>query len=157
LPGAADDYNIYYFLLFEFRFLLFPALSRKNWLSFSSFVKVEVDAPIISDSGIEVINELTAVVADAAVIDILHHDDHGDRVRVAAVDPIAFRYIHKAPQDVEVCKVSLEMRVLALDVPRILDEDTLVRPKALKANLGQREGSREPLSYRLARCLGAGH
>ena len=29
------------------------------------------------------------------------------------------------------------MRALALDVPRILDEDTLVCPKPLKANLGE--------------------
>jgi hypothetical protein len=29
------------------------------------------------------------------------------------------------------------MRVLALDVPRILDEDTLIRPKPLKANFGE--------------------
>jgi hypothetical protein len=29
------------------------------------------------------------------------------------------------------------MRVLALDVPRILDEDTLIRPKPLKADLGE--------------------
>jgi hypothetical protein len=32
--------------------------------------KVEIDAPIISDSGVELINEVTAVVADAAVIDM---------------------------------------------------------------------------------------
>jgi hypothetical protein len=29
------------------------------------------------------------------------------------------------------------MRVLARDVPRILDEDTLIRPKPLKANFGE--------------------
>ncbi len=73
------------------------------------------------------------------------------------------------------------MRVLALDVPRVLDEDTLIRPKPLKADLGEyvnaevvegerccskpvdalhnmqamndleEEGSRAPLSCRLAR------
>jgi hypothetical protein len=29
------------------------------------------------------------------------------------------------------------MSVLALDVPRIPDEDTLIRPKSLKADLGE--------------------
>jgi hypothetical protein len=29
------------------------------------------------------------------------------------------------------------MRVLALDVPLILDEDTLIRPKPLKSNFGE--------------------
>jgi hypothetical protein len=29
------------------------------------------------------------------------------------------------------------MRVLALDVPRILDEDTIIHPKPLKANFGE--------------------
>ncbi len=58
--------------------------------------KVEIDAPIISDSGIELINELVAIVADAAVVDILDHDHHRNRVRAAGVDPIAFRHINKA-------------------------------------------------------------
>ena len=77
------------------------------------------------------------------------------------------------------------MRVLALDVPRILDEDTLIRPKPLKADLGENvnaqiveskravasrrcfsqhedsdleeEGSRERLSCRLARYLAKEH
>jgi len=57
--------------------------------------KVEIDAPIISDSGIELINKLTAVVADPAVVDILHDDHHRNRVRAAGVDPIAFRHINK--------------------------------------------------------------
>ncbi len=33
------------------------------------------------------------------------------------------------------------MRVLALDVPRIPDEDTLIRPKSLKADLGENVNS----------------
>jgi hypothetical protein len=74
------------------------------------------------------------------------------------------------------------MRVLVLDVPRILDEDTLIRPKPLKANFGENvntqiveskrgsskpidafhnmkeeEGSRERLSRRLARYLAKEH
>jgi len=58
--------------------------------------KVEVDASIISDIGTELIKELTTVVADAAVIDILNHDEQRNRVRAAGIDPIAFRYINKA-------------------------------------------------------------
>ncbi len=50
------------------------------------------------------------------------------------------------------------MRVLALDVPRILDEDTLIRPKPLKANLDlEEEGSQERLKCRLARYLAKEH
>ena len=61
----------------------------------------------------------------------------GDRVRAAGVDPSAFRHINEAGEDVEVCQECLELRVLALDVPRVLDEDTLIRPKPLKADLGE--------------------
>ncbi len=76
--------------------------------------KIEVDAAIISDSSIELIDELTEVVANTVVIYILNHDKHVDRVRAAGVDPIAFRYINKAMEDVEVCRESLDMRVLVL-------------------------------------------
>ena len=99
--------------------------------------EVEIDAPVIADSGIKIIDELTAIVADATVVDILHENKHGDRVRAAGVDPSAFRHINEAGEDVEVCRESLELGVLALDVPRVLDEDTLIRPKPLKANLGE--------------------
>jgi hypothetical protein len=58
--------------------------------------KVEVDATIITNNGIELINSLTTVLADAVVIDILNHDEHRDRVRAVGVDLIAFRYINKA-------------------------------------------------------------
>ncbi len=58
--------------------------------------KVEIDAPIISDSGIELINELAAVVADLAFVDILHDDHDLNRVRAAGVDSITFRHINKA-------------------------------------------------------------
>jgi hypothetical protein len=85
----------------------------------------------------EVAHKRTSNVADATVVDILHEDEHGDRVRAAGVDPSAFRHINEAGEDVEVCRESLELRVLALDVPRVLDEDTLIRPKPVKANLGE--------------------
>ena len=64
-------------------------------------------------------------------------DEHGDRVRAAGVDPSAFRHINEAGEDVEVCRESLELRVLNLDVPRVLDEDTLIRPNPVKTNLGE--------------------
>ena len=99
--------------------------------------EVEIDAPVIADSSIKIINKRTSIVADATVVDILHEDEHGDRVRAAGVDPSAFRHINEAGEDVEVCRESLELRVLALDVPRVLDEDTLIRPKPVKANLGE--------------------
>jgi len=85
----------------------------------------------------EVAHKRTSNVADATVVDILHEDEHGDRVRAAGVDPSTFRHINEAGEDVEVCRESLELRVLALDVPRVLDEDTLIRPKPVKANLGE--------------------
>jgi len=97
--------------------------------------KVEVDATIISDSSIELIDELTEVLANTVVIYILNHDKHGDRVRAAGVEPIAFRYINKTVEDVKVCRESLDMRVLVLDVVSVLDEDKLVRPKPPKADL----------------------
>jgi hypothetical protein len=56
-------------------------------------------------------------------------------VRTDGVDQSAFRYINKALEDVEVCRVSLEIRVLVLDVPHILNEDTLIRPHLLEINL----------------------
>jgi len=99
--------------------------------------EVEIDAPVIADSSIKIINKRTSIVADATVVDILHEDEHGDRVRAAGLDPSAFRHINEAGEDVEVCRESLELRVLALDVPRVLDEDTLIRPKTVKANLGE--------------------
>jgi hypothetical protein len=85
----------------------------------------------------EVTHKRTSNVADATVVDIQHEDEHGDRVRAAGVDPSTFRHINEAGEDVEVCRESLELRVLALDVPRVLDEDTLIRPKPVKANLGE--------------------
>jgi hypothetical protein len=45
--------------------------------------------------------------------------------------------MNEVGEDVEVCRESLEMRVLALDVPHVLDEDTLIRPKPVKTNLGE--------------------
>jgi len=99
--------------------------------------EVEIDAPVIADSSIKIINKRTSIVADATVVDILHEDEHGDRVRAAGLDPSAFRHINEAGEDVEVCRESLELRVLALDVLRVLDEDTLIRPKPVKANLGE--------------------
>jgi len=99
--------------------------------------EVEIDAPVIADNSIKIINKLTAIVADATVVDILHEDEHGDRVRAAGVDPSASRHINEAGEDVEVCRESLELRVLALDVLRVLDEDTLIRPKPVKTNLGE--------------------
>ena len=62
---------------------------------------------------------------------------HGDRVRAVGVDPSAFRHINETGEDVEVWRESLDLRVLALDVPRVLDEDTLISPKSLKDNLGE--------------------
>jgi hypothetical protein len=99
--------------------------------------EVEIDVPVIADSSIEIINKLTASVADATVVDILHEDEHGNRVRSDGVDPSVFRHINEAGEDVEVYRESLELRVLALDVPHVLDEDTLIRPKQVKANLGE--------------------
>jgi hypothetical protein len=58
-------------------------------------------------------------------------------VRAAGVDPSVFSHINETAEDVEVCRESLELRVLALDVPHVLDEDTLIRPKPVKANLGE--------------------
>ncbi len=54
--------------------------------------KVQIDESIITNNGIELINKLTTVVVDATVIDILHEDEHGDRVRAAGVDPSTFRH-----------------------------------------------------------------
>ena len=56
-------------------------------------------------------------------------------MRAAGLDPSACRHINETGEDVEVCRESLELRVLALDVPRVLDEDTLIGPKPVKANL----------------------
>jgi hypothetical protein len=99
--------------------------------------EVEIDAPVIVDRSIKIINKLTTIVADSTVVDILHEDEHDDRVRAAGVDPSAFRHINEVREDVEVCRESLELRVLALDVPHVLDEDTFIRPKPVKANLGE--------------------
>ncbi len=74
--------------------------------------EVEIDAPVIVDSSIKIINKLTTSVVDATVVDILHEDEHGDGVRAAGVDPSAFRHITEAGEDVEVCRESLELRVL---------------------------------------------
>jgi hypothetical protein len=57
--------------------------------------KVEIDAPIITNNSIKIINKLTASVADVTVVDILHEDEHGDRVRAAEVDPRAFSHINE--------------------------------------------------------------
>ena len=65
----------------------------------------------------------TAIVADATVVGILHENKHVDRVRAAGVDPNAFRHINESGEEVEVCRKSLDLRVLALDVPHELDED----------------------------------
>jgi len=66
-----------------------------------------------------------------------------NRVRAAGVDPSAFRHINEAGEDVEVCRESLELlRVLALDVLRVLDEDTLIRPKPVKAKVNAEVASR---------------
>ncbi len=92
---------------------------------------------VIADSSIKIINKVTTSVADATVVDILYEDEHGDRVRAAGIDPSAFRHINEAGEDVEVCRETLELRVLALDVPHVDDEDTLIRPKPVKANLGE--------------------
>jgi hypothetical protein len=85
----------------------------------------------------EVAHKCTSNVADATVVDILHEDEYDDRVRTAGVDPSDFRNINEAGEDVEVCRESLELTVLALDVARVLDEDTLIRPKPVKVNLGE--------------------
>ena len=34
--------------------------------------EVEIDVPVITDRGIKIIDELTAIVTDTAVVDILH-------------------------------------------------------------------------------------
>ncbi len=99
--------------------------------------EVEIHAPVVADNSIKIINKLTGSVADATVVDILLEDEYGNRVRTAGVDPSAFRNIKETGEDVEVCRESLELRVLALDVPHVLDEDTLIRPKPVKANLGE--------------------
>ena len=56
--------------------------------------KVEVNAPIISDSSMEFIDEFTAVIADPTVLDILDQFKYHDRVSAAGADPTVFRYIH---------------------------------------------------------------
>ncbi len=38
-------------------------------------------------------------------------------------------HINEAGEDVKVCRESLDTRVLALDVPHVLDEDALFRPR----------------------------
>ncbi len=61
-------------------------------------------------------------------------------MRAAGVDPSAFSHINEAGEDVEVCRETLELRVLALDVPHVLDEGTRttrIRPKPVQANLGE--------------------
>ena len=85
----------------------------------------------------ELIDELTVVVADTTVVDILNQYEHDDRIRAAGVDPIVFRYINETGEDVEVCRENLDMGVLTFDVPHVLDENTLVRPKPVKTDLGE--------------------
>ncbi len=62
----------------------------------------KIDAPVIADNSIKIINKRTSIAADTTVVDILHKDKHDDRVRAAGVDPSAFRHINEAGEDVEV-------------------------------------------------------
>jgi len=50
-------------------------------------------------------------------------------VRAAGVYPSTFRHINEAGEDVEVCRESLELRVLALDVPRVMKTHSSVRSR----------------------------